>query len=53
MSIARLDRVPLTRSVLEPPPPLGRVRAVLGVASSVFSLDETEALWESRQNALA
>lgn len=44
VSIARLDCVPLPGDVLEPAPPLRRVRTVLGVTCSIFSLDEPEAL---------
>ena len=47
--VARLDRVPLAGSVLEPPPPFRDVGAVLGVPSPVFSLDEVETLPEVRQ----
>jgi hypothetical protein len=42
--IARLDRVPLAGPVLEASPPLGQVRAVLGVAGAVTGLDHPEAL---------
>ena len=52
MPVARLDRVPLAGTILEPAPPLGQVRAMLGMASSV-GLDHPEAWFDRRQEQLA
>jgi hypothetical protein len=43
MPVARFDRVPLARSVLEPSTPLGWIGTVLGVVRPVLGLDHAEA----------
>ena len=44
VAVARLDRPPLARAVLEPAPPLRPVGAVPGMAGAILGLDHAEAL---------
>jgi len=52
MTVARLHRVPLARSILESAPPLDEVGAVLSVARSVLRLDHPEALLREQTEAV-
>ena len=49
MPVAGFDGVPLAGPILEPPPPLGDVGAVLGVPSPVLGADQPEALLRRKQ----
>jgi len=51
--VARLHRVPLAGTVLEPASPFGHIRAVLGMAGTVLGLDHPEALVRQETEGLA